>query len=57
MKLLRETIRKVLLAEMNVPDYKYLYHGTTEEAAEAIKVSHLNYIDAEDYPEIMQEYQ
>ena len=36
MKLLRETIR-YLLQETYKPNYRYLYHGTTEAAAETIK--------------------
>ena len=36
MKLLRQTIQRII-QESYVPDYRYLYHGTTEEAAEAIE--------------------
>ncbi len=38
MKLLRETIRRII-KESYKPEYRYLYHGTTEAAAEAIKQS------------------
>ncbi len=38
MKLLRKTIRR-LLQESYKPEYKYLYHGTTESAAERIEQS------------------
>ena len=41
MKLLREIIRRMMV-ENYTPDYKYLYHGTTEPAAEAIKQSGFN---------------
>ena len=38
MKHLRQYIRKII-AESYKPSYKYLYHGTTEAAAEAIEKS------------------
>ena len=38
MKLLRETIRR-FIKESQMSNYQYLYHGTTESAAEAIEQS------------------
>ena len=42
MKSLRETIRILISESFYRPEYKYLYHGTTEEAAESIKKGGFN---------------